>query len=79
MFANHCDIMSDDLYFKGMFDNKLKENKQKNKKLICSKCSSKNIVRITAIEPVFVDVAIIYKCRDCGHQGEAKVIKSGIE
>ena len=68
MLVYHCDIMSDDLYFKGMFDNKLKENKQKNKNLICSKCKSKNIERITAIKPIFVNVSIIYKCRDCGYK-----------
>jgi len=66
--------MSDDLYFKGMFDNQLKEEKQKNKIKVCSQYVSKNIVKVTSLKHVFVTVAIIYKCRNCGYQGKATVI-----
>ena len=71
------DVSSDDdLYFKGMYDEQLKDKNKDNKILVCAKCGSKNIVRVTMVKPVFVNVAIIYKCRHCGYQGEAKEIDS---
>lgn len=44
--------------------------------MICAKCGSKNIVKVTAQEPVFVEVSIPYpyKCNDCGYQGKPKVM-----
>ena len=63
---------NDDLYFKGMYDKKLKEQSEKEKILVCIKCGSKNIVKVTAQQPVFVEVEIPYKCKDCGYQGKPK-------
>jgi predicted RNA-binding Zn-ribbon protein involved in translation (DUF1610 family) len=68
-------VMADeDLYFWGMYKNKLKEKDKDNKILICAKCGSKNIVKVTAQEPVFVEVTIPYTCNDCGYQGPPKVV-----
>ena len=77
MFVYRCERMSDDLYFKGMFDNILKGKKQKNKQLVCSQCGSKQIYKVTLQEPVFVEVDISFKCENCGHIGKPKKIKSG--
>jgi len=68
--------MSDeDLYFWGMYKNKLKVKNKDNKILVCTKCGSKNIIKVTAQEPVFVELSIPYKCNDCGYQGKPKLIK----
>ena len=66
----------DDLYFKGMYDKKLKGQRKEDNTLACAQCGSKNIVKVTAQQPVFVNVDIPYKCEDCGYQGKPKVIKS---
>jgi len=67
--------MSDeDLYFWGMYKNKLKVKNNHNKILICPKCGSKNIIKVTAQKPVFIVVSIPYKCNDCGYQGKPKLI-----
>ena len=76
MLLVRCGPMSEDLYLKGIFDKKFKQKNNKNKFLVCSQCGSKNIEKITALEPVFVNTTIIYKCQNCSYQGEAKVIKS---
>ena len=68
--------MSEDLYFKGMYDNILKSNKQKNKKLVCSQCGSEQIYKVTLLEPFFVKIEIPYKCNNCGYYGKPKVISS---
>jgi len=68
--------MSEDLYFKGMYDKQVDKKNEKEKTLVCAKCGSKNIEKVTAVEPVFVNVAIIYKCLDCDHQGKVKIIES---
>ena len=68
-------IMSNnDLYFWGMYKNKQKDEDKDNKIVICPKCKSKNIVKITALKPVFVELKIPYKCNDCGYEGEPKFI-----
>jgi C4-type Zn-finger protein len=64
------------LYFWGIYKNKLKDKNNENKILICPICCSKNIVKVTAQEPVFVEVSIPYKCNNCGYQGEPKIINS---
>ena len=69
-------ITGEDLYFWGMFKNKLKDKNKDNKILICAKCGSKNIVKVTAQQPVFVEVNIPYKCKDCGYQGKPKLMSS---
>lgn len=69
-------MTGENLYFWGMYKNKLKGINNENKILICPICGSKNIVKVTAQEPVFVELSIPYKCNDCGYQGKPKVINS---
>jgi predicted RNA-binding Zn-ribbon protein involved in translation (DUF1610 family) len=67
-------MADENLYFWGMYKNKLKG--KDNKILKCAKCGSKNIVKVTTQEPVFVEVTIPYRCNDCGYQGPPKVVDS---
>ena len=69
--------MSEDLYFWGMYKKKLKEIEELDEKLVCSKCGSKQIYKVTLQESVFADVDIPFKCKDCGYIGKPKLIKSG--
>ena len=69
-------MTNEDLYFWGMYKNKLKGKSKGKKLLICPKCGSKNIVKVTAQEPVFVEVSIPYKCNDCEYIGKPKEINS---
>ena len=67
----------DDLYFKGMYDKQSKGQSEEDKTLVCAQCGSKNIVKVTVQQPVFINVDIPYKCENCGYQGKPKVIDSG--
>jgi predicted RNA-binding Zn-ribbon protein involved in translation (DUF1610 family) len=69
-------MTSEDLYFWGMYKNKLNDKTKDKKILICPKCGSKNIVKVTAHKPVFVEVSIPYKCNDCGYKGKPKLMNS---
>ena len=69
-------VMSEDLYFMGMYNNKRKEIKEKGEKQVCSKCGSERIYKATLQPPVFVDADIPFKCQDCGFVGKPKIIKS---
>ena len=69
-------MIGEDLYFWGIYKKKLKEIEEMDKKLVCPKCGSKQIYKITAQEPVFVDVDIPFKCKDCGYIGKPKIINS---
>jgi len=68
--------MDEDLYFWGMYKKKIKEIKEMDEQLMCSKCGSKQIYRVTVLEPTFVDVDIPFKCQDCKFVGIPKIIKS---
>jgi hypothetical protein len=67
-------MTGEDLYFWGVYRKKLKEIEELDKKLVCTKCGSKNIRKVTVQEPVFVKIDIPFKCNDCGYQGKPKVI-----
>ena len=69
-------MTGEDLFFWGIYKNKLKGKNKDNKVLICPKCGSKNIIKITAQEPVFIETSIQYKCKDCGYLGKPETIKS---
>lgn len=69
-------IAGEDLYFWGMYKNKLKVKNNENKLLICPVCGSKNIEKVTVQEPVFVTISIPYKCNNCEYQGNPKIIRS---
>jgi hypothetical protein len=68
--------MAEDLYFWGMYKKKLKEIKEMDEQLVCSKCGSKRVYRVTLLKPAFVDVDIPFKCEDCEFVGKPKIIKS---
>jgi len=69
-------MTDENLYFWGIFKNKLKVKNKDNKILICRKCGSKNIIKVTAQEPVFIEASVPYKCKDCGYLGKPETMKS---
>jgi len=69
-------MTDENLYFWGIYKNKLKGKNNENKIFICPICGSKNIVKVTVQEPVFVEVSIPCRCNVCGYQGKPKIINS---
>ncbi len=69
-------MTDEDMFFWGIFKNKLKDKDKDNKIMICPKCGSKNVIRVNAQEPVFIEASIPYKCNDCGYLGKPKAMNS---
>ncbi len=69
-------MTGENLYFWGMYKNKRKVKNNENEILICPICGSKNIVKVTVQEPVFVEISVPYKCKNCGYQGKPKIVNS---
>ncbi len=65
-------MSNEDLYFWGMFKKNLDNKSKKEKIIACSKCGSKRIHKITLQEPVFTELDVPYKCKDCGYKGKPK-------
>ncbi|OGS40382.1 MAG: hypothetical protein A3K77_02025 [Euryarchaeota archaeon RBG_13_31_8] len=69
--------MSDeDLYFWGMFKKKWGDKLKKENVIACPQCGSKRIHKVTAQEPVFVNLDVPFKCEDCGLQGKPREFDS---
>jgi predicted RNA-binding Zn-ribbon protein involved in translation (DUF1610 family) len=69
-------MADEDLYLWGMFKNKCDNRDKAKGKLVCPKCGSKQIYKVTLQESVFVKLDIPYKCNKCGFFGKPKLIKS---
>ena len=68
-------IAEEDLYFWGMFKKKWDDRYKEKGKVVCPKCGSKQIYKVTLQEAVFTKLDIPYKCNNCGFFGNPKFIK----